>query len=78
MLFSCRYDKSTGKLHTIVRGMESIAVSKDKLPEKGAFGLIKKAPKELAKIGTLEALKRVRIKHANPDGTVEVELANKD
>lgn len=78
MLFSCRYDESTGKLYTIVRGMESSAVSKDKLPEKGTFGLIKKAPKELAQIGTLEALKRVRIKHANSDGTLEVELAKKD
>ena len=76
MLFSCRYNESTGRLHTIVRGMESSAVSKDKLPERGAFGLIKKAPKKLAKMGMLEALKRVRIKHANSDGTVEVELTN--
>ena len=78
MLFSCRYSESTGKLHTIIRGVEINAVSKDKLPNKGTFGLIKKAPKELSQIGTLEALKRVRIKHANSDGTVEVELVNKD
>jgi len=76
MLFSCRYNKSTGKLHAIVRGMESNAVSKNKLPKEGTFGVIKKAPKELAQIGTLEALKRVRIKHANSDQTVEVELTN--
>ena len=78
MLFSCRYNESTGKLHTIVRGMEISAVFKDKLPNKGTFGLIKKAPKELSQMGTLEALKRVRIKHANSDETVEVELVSKD
>ena len=76
MLFSCRYSESTGKLYSIVRGMERTAISKDKLPEQGTFGIIKVAPKELAHIGTLEALKRVRIKHANPDKTVEVELTN--
>ena len=77
MLFSCRYSESTGKLYTIVRGMENSAVTEDKVPkDRGVFGIIKKAPKELAHIGTLEALKRVRIKHANPDRTVEVELTN--
>ena len=77
MLFSCRYNQSTGKLYTLVRGMELNAVTKDKMPEdQGVFGIIKRAPKELSQISTIEAFKRVRIKHANSDNTVEVELTN--
>jgi len=77
MLFSCTYNESNGKLYTIIRGMESRAIAKDKMPQdQGTFGIIRRAPKELANIGTVEALKRVRIKHANSDQTVEVELTN--
>ena len=57
--------------------MELNAIAKDKMPEdQGTFGVIKKAPRELAQISTSEALKRVRVKHANSDQTVEVELTN--
>ncbi len=77
MLFSCRYNQSTGKLYTLVRGMELNAVTKDKMPQdEGVFGIIKRAPKELSQISIIEALRRVRVKHANSDKTVEVELTN--
>lgn len=78
MTMAVIYDKANGKIRSVVRATRSDAVNpqRDKLGA-GTFGLVSKAPKELATMDTLRIVKECRVKDVFSNQTVEIEIGKK-
>jgi hypothetical protein len=74
MLLVCRYNTSNGKITTILRGMTNDTLrNKLRHDSSNTLGIIKRLPSGAASLSTNNMIELLRVKHANPDGTVELE-----
>ena len=84
MVCSCIYSKTDGKIKSFRIGRDNFSIHASTAPTAyqegqkgpvyiGEYGIVLKAPKEIIGMHVIEVCKQFRVRHANSDGTVELE-----
>lgn len=82
MIYSCKYNKKTGRIYAWCTGSSLANVSDLKSASNtsgldDSFGLVSKVPQEIANHAESWALQHLRVKSINKNGSVEVEWIKK-